>query len=357
MSNPNQSSGNKLFLYLIIVSTVALLGYVVYDVVFKKAEELHGGFVKLEATFKNHTKELWAVRFSPDGLLIASGGVDSTVKIWRRDSGQVLQTLKQPMGITSLDFSPDGKHLATASYDETVRIWDWKMNKPILQLKGHTGTIWSVVFSPDGKSIASGGEDKIIRLWDAATGSLLKTFSGHNRNIWKVRFSPDGRKLISSSFDTDIKIWNVADGSLIRTLKGHKEAVVGLDVHPGGKIIASGGDDKTIRFWNLETGKLIRTVEVGEEHVYSVAFSPDGKYLLNGNRDKGNLGEAFQNFLGDSDGNRGVTMRLWEAQTGKLLQTMAQHNNDVMDVSFSPDGKWIASASTDKTVHVWKMVK
>jgi WD40 repeat protein len=95
-------------------------------------------------------------------------------------------------------------------------------------------------------------------------------------------------------------------------------------------------------------------METSEEHVYAVAFSPDSKRLINGNLDKCNIGEAFQNFLGDNDGNKGVTMRLWDVQTGKLLQTMAEHSNDVMDVCFSSNGKWIASASTDKSVQVWK---
>jgi uncharacterized protein with WD repeat len=356
-TSSTQKSGKQVFMWILSLSLFGLLAFAFYEAAFKKEEELNSGILKLEATFKEHKKELWTARFSPDGLLIASGSVDSTVQIWRKKDGLVLQTLKQPAGITSLDFSPDGKYLVTGSYDQTVRVWDWAVKKTLLQLKGHAGTIWSVVFSPDGKSIASSGEDKLIRLWDAADGKLLKTFTGHTRNIWKVRFSPNGKNLVSSGFDTDIKIWNTPDGALVRTLKGHSEAVVGLAISFDGKLIASGSDDKTIKLWDFKTGNPIRTMKVGEEHVYAVAFSPDGKYLINGNRDKGNIGEVFQNFLGDSDGNKGITMRLWEVQTGKLLQTMAQHSNDVMDVSISKDGQWIVSASTDKTVQLWKIVK
>lgn len=356
MSAPVKSN-KKAIAWIIILAVLSLFAYFIYEAILKKPTMVEGGYTKLEGVIRAHTKELWAVQFSPNDSLIASAGVDSTVKFFKASNGELVQTLRQPIGITSIDFSPDGKFLVTASYDEIVRIWDWEANKVVREFKGHSGTIWSVQFSPDGKKVASSGEDKIIRLWDVETGNLMRTFSGHHRNIWKVRFSPDGKNLISGSFDQSIKIWNAEDGSLVRTLNGHTEAVVGLALSPDGKLIASGSDDRKIKLWELSTGKLLRTMEGGEEHVYAVAFSPDGKRLIDGNRDKGNLGELLQNFLGDSDGMRGVSMRLWDVQTGRLLQTFAEHANDVMDVCFSHDGKRLASASDDKTVTVWQVVK
>jgi len=344
----------KTILLMAAALFIFAIAFILYQSVWKKPVLTTHGLVKPERIFREHSAPLWAVQFSPDGNFIASGSIDSTVKIWRREDGRVVQNLKQPMGITALAYSPDGKTIATGSYDATVRLWQVESGLLLKILQGHAGTVWSVAFSPDGKTIASCGEDKTVRLWNNQTGALVNTIKAHGLNVWKVRFTPAGDHLVSSSFDRTIKVWNVADGSLLKTLEGHTEAVVGLAISPDGKLLASGSDDKTIRIWNLATGQSIKTLENGDGHVYTVAFSPDGKRLISGSRDKDNVGEIFQNFFGDSEASKGISMRLWDVATGELLESLAGHANDVMDVCYSPDGNWIASASEDKTVCLWK---
>ncbi|MDQ3278700.1 MAG: WD40 repeat domain-containing protein [Bacteroidota bacterium] len=354
MQRRAQGLTGKTILLGLLILLLAATAYALYDLILKKPMLVTHNLVQSTAVFKQHKAPLWAVQFHPGGELIASGSVDSTVKIWRRDSRTLVHNLKQPMGVTALSYSPDGALLATGSYDAVVRIWNTVSGGVEKELTGHSGTVWSVVFSPDGKTLASCGEDKTVKLWNAETGALVKSINAHALNIWKVRFTPDGKRLISSSFDQTIKIWSVADGRLLKTLTGHTQAVVGLAVSLDGGLLASGSDDATIKIWNITTGKLLRTLSNNGAHVYAVAFSPDGKRLLSGSRDKGNFGEVMQNIVGDSDGNKGISMQLWDVQKGELLETLAGHANDVMDVCFSPDGAWILSASTDKTVQLWK---
>lgn len=229
--------------------------------------------------------------------------------------------------------------------------------KLIREFTGHTGTVWSASISPDGKIIAGSGDDKTITLWNAETGELIHTLVGHSLNVWSIKISPDGRQVASGSFDTKLKLWDIESGKLIRTLDGHTEAIVSVCYSPDGKIVASTSDDKTVKLWNTATGELVRTLSDGDEHVQAVAISPDNKWLICGGRDKPMIGEFLQNFFGDSHYNKGVSMRLWDIQSGKLLQTFSAHANDVNDVAYSADRNWIASAGSDQTVRIWKLDK
>lgn len=326
--------------------------FLLYHQLFYKSERVNSNLFKPVSLLPAHRSDIWAVKFSPKGDWIASGSVDSTVKIWNKESRTLVLTLKQPSGVTYLAFSPDGNYLATAGYDEKVRLWQLPQGNLVKEFTGHKGTVWSVAFSPDAKTIASSGEDATVKLWAIESGHLLRTLQGHRLNVWDVTFSPDGKKLASGSYDKTIKIWDVANGQLITTLRDHTQAIVSLAFSHNGKILASTSDDKSIKLWNTADWQLVKSWTV-PEHNQAADFSPDDKWLLTGGRDKPTVGELLQNFFGDSHYNKGVSMRLWDVQTGKLLQTFSEHANDVNDVSFSPDGKWIASGSSDKTIGLW----
>ena len=355
MIKATKTKWRRIFVWITIplIIIICILGY--YQL-FYKSPRIEYGPARLTKVFMEHKHIVTAVRFTPNDSLLITSSVDSTVKVRNIYSGVILKELKQTSGISYMDLSNDGNNVLTGSYDSTVRLWDLNDAKNKREFKGHIGTIWTVAFSPDGKKIASSGDDAIINVWDAESGKLIRQLKGHERIVWSIKFSPDGKTLASASFDFTLKLWNVSEGKLIWDNKEHKETVVDLAFSHRGNLLASTSDDKTIRIWNVEERKLVRLMKVAE-HVQAVAFSPDDKSLLTGGRDKPMIGEFLQTIFGDSKFNPGVSARLWDIGTGALLQTFTEHGNDVMDVAFSHNGKWIATASADKTVALWQILR
>ena len=341
---------------ILILVPLIILGVLAYHQFLYKSPRVDKGIAQLETSFNKHRHEVTSVRFLPGDSLLVTSSVDSTMKIWRRSTGEVIKQLQHPCAIAYMDLSADGNYIATGGYDSTVRLWRVSDGSLIKEFRGHTGTVWHVAISNDGKKIASGGNDALVNIWDVESGNLLHKLKGHDRIVWSVKFSPDGSQVASSSFDFTVKLWNVNDGKLVWDNNKHEEAVVDIAFSHDGKLLASSSDDKTIKIWNMADQKLIRTMKV-PEHVQAVEFSPDDKRLMTGGRDKPMIGEFLQEIFGDSKFNPGVSARLWNVETGELLQTFTSHANDVVDVAYSHDGKWIATASADKTVQVWKIIK
>ena len=115
-------------------------------------------------TLGGHLSDIHAVAFSPDGSLLASGGIDPTVKIWDVKNGQLIRSLQSGEGVMDVIFSPDGTLVASAGSDGTVKLWD-ATNGKLLKTLVHPDELMTVAFSPDGTLLASGSYDNLVYLW------------------------------------------------------------------------------------------------------------------------------------------------------------------------------------------------
>ena len=116
------------------------------------------------------------VALNHDGSMLASTGAwDLTARLWDADTGQHLKTLRHETGVYAVAFSPNGKMLATGGYNGEIRMWDTATGMLQQILIGHTSVIEALAFSPDGNTLASGGEDSTVILWEVDTSGVPPT--------------------------------------------------------------------------------------------------------------------------------------------------------------------------------------
>jgi len=215
---------------------------------------------------------------------------------------------------------------------------------------GHTAPVTAVALSPDGKTLASGDAANVILLWDVATAKMVAQIAGHTGGITGLDFSADGQRLASSSLDGTARLWEIASGQeLDRPTFGSDDfdftETRGVGFRPDGKTLrimscarppGSSGACNRLYVWiwdfvnSRRTGGLLFTGEI----LPNLTFTRDEKLL------------ALS--VGDVVDLRSVTGGL--GQTGP---TLAGHYGSVTGIAFSPNGRLVASGSSDQTAIVW----
>jgi serine/threonine protein kinase len=297
---------------------------------------------------EGHEGPVESVAFSPDSRRVLSGSEDGTLRLWEVETGKPLLTVPgHPKGVWSVAFSPDGRRALSGGRDSTVRLWDLTTGQQIRAFDSDAKENVTVAFSPDGRWGLAAGDGPAIQLWEIDTGRPGQRLEGHTGRVWSAVFSPGSHWVLSGGVDRTVRLWETATGREVRQFLGHLGTVRRVAFSPDRLQVLSGGWDETMRLWDVATGKQVREFQAAPYYVEGVSFSPRGDFALSS---EGPYMEGGRMTVGMNHG-----LRLWDLRTGRLVVRHGDIPAKCLEVQFSPDGRYAASAGTDGRVRVWRM--
>ena len=188
-----------------------------------------------------------AVTFSPNGEMIATGGRHA--KLWNARTHNEIFTFTHDEWVWAVAFSTDGKLLATGDDNGQVNVWSLQNHRTVAQLQADSNAVYAVQFSPDDQILAGAGYEGNVKLWKVQNWKSHGMLTS-NGTVSEISFSPDSSTLAATGYES-VNLWTVDIGENIATLTGHTDWVRTTSFSPDGGALISGGADGTFRIWNI----------------------------------------------------------------------------------------------------------
>lgn len=293
------------------------------------------------ASYSGHSVGVINLAFAPDGTKLASIGMDNTLIQWEIDSGEMTQPIPMPVSsVTSIVYSQDSKMIITGGNDFKINFWDVKD----ISLKG-TITVSSKVIEMiainNSNTLAVGGADRRVTIFDISNNVKLNQFEGVQYPLSSVAVSQDGGQIAGGDINGGITVWD-NDGNVFWKLSGitsnadsgsllasAHSLVFSLD----GKSLISILRDGSFRVFDTETHELVLSDQSRNLHLTRLAISPDSRFAIS------------QNMNGE--------LKVWDIYNGEILYALRGEMK--IGNPFSPDSKFFAVASDPLTVKIFDL--
>jgi WD40 repeat protein len=351
----------------------------------------------IKETVNGHNTNIIICGYSPDGNIIVSISEDNIIKFWNSSTYEEIISSKIQEHSNLLIFSPNGTKMAIVS-DNGFTIWDMGSRKIIFIYTDYHDMITCCSFSQSEDIFVTTSGVGTLEIWDINTRRLVKSINAHTNYINYCSFSNDGKLLVTVSRDMFIKVWNTATWTKLSQSMGHSAGITNCDISSDNLLITA-SEDHTLKLWDIKKSITLYNQprffnminELGYISGVNVcALSPDGNRFLtewgipNVYHNSTFIIEDLQNsnYYRHLDGSNSNGEEFWDINktifalfndkvvlcssrdglkiwdfsriNPKIINQKSNgHNNYVSSCDLSPNGRYIASVSWNKTIIIW----
>jgi Prp8 binding protein len=284
-----------------------------------------------------HHGEVFTMKFSPNGMAIASGSIDKTILLWRISTTKCekYMTLNgHKKAVIELHWTQNGDQLVSCSPDHTVRFWDTSTSQEISK-KEHRTIVNSCSSLKVGPPlVVSGDDDGNVKVWDfRAKTPALSMWDPYP--VTSVAIADEGYTLYYGGIDNTIKTWDLRKRDITVTLHGHSNTITGLKVSPNGAFLLSNSMDNTLRIWDIKSTKQNnRSIKVMTGHLHTCE-----KNLIK-------CDWCIDGSLVSAGGGNN-TACVWKVASRRIVHKVTSHLGTVNEVAFDTKHSRIGSCSSD----------
>ena len=328
-------------------------------------------------------------RFTPEGKFVILAKADHKISIWEWKKQRVVRTFSgHRESIEQLAISKSKKWLASASEDKTAMVWEMSFPTKVREFPRNQitrlgdGQILDLVYSPDGKYLAWGTSTGKFKVLEITKDSLvLDQMSPLQGPVHQVLFVTQNQLATFSKGQDSVKIWKVGslepklDADIILT-KGGSGLLQKTYLSPKSDLLVEVYDDSKIMIVDLPSGVVIDSIIDISGTIHKAAIDPSAQYLaiaidnevlVRNLRSKRNLDreifheKVIQDLSFSPDGQTLVTasvdetMKLWDYKKGLDLRNFIGHSSEVQSVDFSSNGDFLVSCSKDGNSILWEV--
>jgi WD40 repeat protein len=259
--------------------------------------------------------------------------------------------------VNAIAWSPDGRHLAASDQrGHHVYVWDTITGSLVFKIPNSAGIRRGLAFTIDGKfllgALSAPHGEFAFSVWDSQTGQLAlnvpgpdlsKTNVGSNSAEF-ILVSPDGHYVVVVFGGArHFGVYETTTWRLQAVVPAHAYSIISAAISPDGKLIALGPENGNVELFHLPEGASVLEFRADPNKsgsIQALAFSPDARILATGS-DVGDRADSHQ-------------LRLWNAATAELVRIYSTgFNRNIYSISFSPDGRYLATADKSPRIRVW----